>query len=212
MDGSCSDTKRARVEPVLGGDTNKKQACLSGGAMGGVQSVKYRDMLPALEVRLDAGACMPERKTDGAAGYDLCAFEGGEVQPGKVAKVRTGVYAAIPYGLFGSIKGRSGLAQSGIFAFEGTIDSDYRGEICVLLHNTRADEVFSYSQGQRIAQIVFVPFAVLNVREVPELDLTARGDRGFGSTDCESMQMYPIGQHTNGSTEAKDDGSEGSHV
>jgi dUTP pyrophosphatase len=212
MDGSCSDTKRARVEQILGGDTNKKQACLSGGVMGGVQSVKCSDVLPSLEVRLDAGACVPERKTDGAAGYDLCAFEGGEVQPGKVAKVRTGVYAAIPYGLFGSIKGRSGLATSGIFVFEGTIDSDYRGEICVLLYNTRAGEVFSYSKGQRIAQLVFVPFAVLNVHEVSELDLTARGDRGFGSTDCESVQKHPIGQQTNGYTEAKDDGAEDSHV
>jgi dUTP pyrophosphatase len=195
MDGSSTAVKRARVEEVSTGEFIKKPAWLSGG-MGGVTSVPSQDKLPPLHVRLDAGACLPERKTVGAAGYDLTALEGGEVQPGNVEKVRTGVYAAIPFGLFGAIKGRSGLATRGIFAFEGTIDSDYRGEICVLLYNTRKEEVFSYSQGQRIAQLVLLPFGVLNVVEVPELDLTQRGDNGFGSTD--SIQMHPIGMPLNG--------------
>jgi dUTP pyrophosphatase len=166
--------------------------------MGGIHSVPERDRLPSLEVRLDAGACMPERKTEGAAGYDLSALEGGEVQPSTVAKVRTGVYAAIPSGFWGAIKGRSGLAASGIFAFEGTIDSDYRGEICVLLHNTRQKEVFYYTTGQRIAQMVLLPAVICNVSEVHELDLTARGDSGFGSTDGVHDQMHPLGKHANG--------------
>ena len=93
-------------------------------------------------------------------------------------------------GLFRSIKGRSSLALSGIFAFEGTIDCDYRGEICVILYNTR-DAVFSIGSGQRIAQMVFVPYAELDFEEVYELDLTVRGDGGFGSTDTE---MQPVAQ------------------
>ena len=195
MDGSSTAVKRARVEEVSADEFIKKPAWLSGG-MGGVTSVPSQDKLLPMHVRLDSGACLPERKTVGAAGYDLTALEGGEVEPGKVAKVRTGVYAAIPFGLFGAIKGRSGLATSGILAFEGTIDSDYRGEICVLLYNTRKEEVFSYSPGQRIAQLVLIPFAVLNVIEVPELDLTQRGDNGFGSTD--GIKMHPIGTPSNG--------------
>jgi dUTP pyrophosphatase len=201
MDCSSEAPKRARAEDGLSVDPIKKQACLSGG-MGAVQGVPHKDSLPELEVRLDSGACLPERKTAGAAGYDLTALEGGEVQPGCVAKVRTGVYAAIPHGLFGAIKGRSGLATSGILTFEGTIDSDYRGEICVLLYNTRREEVFSYSPQQRIAQLVLIPFAVLNLREVFELDLTVRGDSGFGSTDA--VQMYPIGKAVNGCLDDKD--------
>lgn len=134
---------------------------------------------------------MPYRQTKGSAGYDLSAFEKCEIQPRSIAKIRTGVYASIPQGLFGSIKGRSSLALSGIFAFEGTVDSDYRGEICVIIHNTR-DAVFSIGAGQRIAQMLLLPYAELTFEEVFELDLTMRGDGGFGSTDT---QMHAIDHH-----------------
>lgn len=166
--------------------------------MGGIQSLPHQDTLPPLYVRLDAGACHPERKTEGSAGYDLTALEGGEVSPCGVAKVRTGVYTEIPQGLFGAIKGRSGLASRGILAFEGTVDSDYRGEICVILYNTREKEVFSYTAGQRIAQLVIIPYVAMKVREVPELGLTARGDNGFGSTDTIQIKMHPITRPENG--------------
>jgi dUTP pyrophosphatase len=178
----------------------------------GVQVSTEHGRLPSVSVRLDSGATMPERKTPGAAGYDVCALEHGEVQPGCVAKVRTGVYAAIPEGLFGSIKGRSSLALSGIFAFEGTIDSDYRGEVCVLLYNTR-DAIFSYGAGQRIAQLVLLPYAVLHMEEVYELDLTARGDGGFGSTN--DVELNPVHKQMvaqfNGAPEATN-GNGDSHV
>ena len=154
--------------------------------MGAIQSVPHRDALPPMHVRLDAGACMPTKRTRGAAGYDLSAVEKGEVAPYAVAMVHTGVYASIPHGLFGAIKGRSGLARSGILAFEGVVDSDYRGEICILLYNTRG-VIFSYCQGQRIGQMVFLPHVELNMRETPELDPTPRGDGGFGSTDDPSQ-------------------------
>jgi len=196
MKDSSATAKSAKVEEVLTSEFIKRLAWLSGG-MGAVASIPSKNELPPLHVRLDAGACLPERQTVGAAGYDLTALESGEVQPGKVEKIRTGVYAAIPFGLFGAVKGRSSLAKSGILAFEGTIDSDYRGEIFVLLYNTRKEEVFSYCKGQRIAQLVLLPFAVLNVIEVPELDLTQRGDSGFGSTD--GVLMHPIGKPSNGS-------------
>jgi dUTP pyrophosphatase len=172
--------------------------------MGGIQSLPHQDALPPLCVRLDAGGCLPERKTAGSAGYDLTALEGGEVNANGVAKVRTGVYAEIPRGLFGAIKGRSGLASRGILAFEGTVDSDYRGEICVILYNTSGKEVFSYTAGQRIAQLVFLPYVVLNVREVPELGLTTRGDNGFGSTDTVEIKMHPITKPANGSGSGDD--------
>lgn len=158
--------------------------------MGAIQSAPPSDKLPSLQIRLDAGACIPERKTEGAAGYTVCAREAGAVEAGAVAKVRTGVYAAIPPGLFGAIKGRTGLALRGILAFEATIASDYREEICVLLHNTRTDGTFFYDAGERIAQMVLLPCIVLNVEEVPELDLTHRGDSGLVTTD--GIQMHPI--------------------
>lgn len=164
--------------------------------MGAVQSLPNHGRLPPVRARLDQGAQLPYRQTEGSAGYDLSAFEVCEVQPGATAKIRTGVYASIPRGLFGSIKGRSSLALSGIFAFEGTIDSDYRGEICVILHNTR-DFVFSISANQRIAQMVLLPYAELKFEEVFELDLTVRGDGGFGSTGTEMYHVESNGTHKN---------------
>jgi dUTP pyrophosphatase len=133
-------------------------------------------------------ALKPVYSTDEAAGADLKSAEDVVIPSGKSALVKTGVKVVIPDGYVGLIHPRSGLAlKHGITVLNtpGTIDSDYRGEIGVILHNT-SDRDFSVVVGDRIAQIVFQSYvkAVFTHGgiDVPKDDDTDRGDRGFGST------------------------------
>lgn len=126
-------------------------------------------------------ASLPKRATDGSAGYDLHAAESGVLLTGGRVIVPTGLRLAIPKGWVGLIRPRSGLAvRHGIAVMAGTIDSDYRGEVGVVLRNT-GPEPWRWSAGDRIAQLVVVPHY-----EGPmiqgDLDDTARGDGGWGST------------------------------
>ncbi len=135
--------------------------------------------------RLDPRAILPTRAHPGDAGLDLYALEGAELAPGHRATVRTGVAVAIPEGCAGLVLPRSGLAaRHGISVVNapGLIDSGYRGEIQVLLLNTDPASSWSLAAGDRIAQLVISPVALLMVDEVPELDVTARGEGGFGSS------------------------------
>lgn len=132
------------------------------------------------------GMPLPGYATAGAAGLDLRAVwpMGGilSLPAGAMARVPTGIAVEIPLGHAGLVRGRSGLAfGSGVFAFEGTIDADYRGEISVLLAN-RSDKDAIIRFGDRIAQLVVVPVARLHVMEVAGLGETSRGAGGFGST------------------------------
>ncbi len=135
--------------------------------------------------RLDPAARLPQRATAGSAGYDLCANEGVVIQPHQVARVKTGIAVAIgDPGLAGFVYARSGLAsRHGIAPINcvGVIDSDYRGELQVPLTN-HSDTPFEIQPGDRIAQLVLAPVCTPELREVPELDSTARGTGGFGST------------------------------
>lgn len=129
---------------------------------------------------------LPAVATAGSAGVDLCAAVGGElvIEPGARALVPTGFAVAIPAGFEGQVRGRSGLAlHHGILLpnAPGTIDSDYRGEIRVILHNA-GSAPFQVRRGDRIAQLVVSPVASVAWREVVSLDVTARGDGGFGHT------------------------------
>ena len=126
--------------------------------------------------------------TAGSAGADLKSSESVVVRAGQSKLVKTGIKLAIPEGVVGLIHPRSGLAlKSGITVLNtpGTIDSDYRGEIGVILYNT-SDEDFYVSVGDRIAQIVFQRFLPATFEyggvDVPKDDETERGDGGFGST------------------------------
>jgi dUTP pyrophosphatase len=131
-----------------------------------------------------AGLPMPAYETAGAAGMDICAAEGMNLRAGKRAAISTGFAFAIPVGYEVQVRPRSGLAlKNGITCLNtpGTIDSDYRGEIKVILANL-GEEDFVIKTGDRIAQIVVAPVIQAAMVEVDALDTTARGAGGFGST------------------------------
>ena len=134
---------------------------------------------------LDPGARVPARSHDGDAGFDLHAVEAAELAPGERASVRTGVAVELPERHAGLVLPRSGLAaRHGIALVNapGLIDAGYRGEVRVLLLNTDRDAVFRVEPGDRIAQLVIVRAETPDVVEVQELETSARGERGFGST------------------------------
>ena len=135
--------------------------------------------------RLAAAARPPTQAHEGDAGYDLHAAEGATIGPGERASVGTGIAVAIPEGQAGLVIPRSGLAaRHGISVVNapGLIDTGYRGEVRVLLLNTDATEPFAIEPGDRIAQLVLVRVEAEELEEVVELDETARGIGGFGST------------------------------
>lgn len=135
--------------------------------------------------RLHAEAVLPARAYPGDAGLDLAACERVELAPGERAVVGTGLAVAIPEGHAGFVQPRSGLAaRHGIAVVNspGLIDSGYRGELKVVLLNTDRTERFVVEPGMRIAQLVVVPVALTEPREVAELPASERGDKGFGSS------------------------------
>jgi dUTP pyrophosphatase len=135
--------------------------------------------------RLKVAARPPTQAHDGDAGYDLHAAEAATIEPGQRASIGTGIAVAIPEGQAGLVIPRSGLAaRHGISVVNapGLIDSGYRGELRVLLLNTDRDEPFTVEPGDRIAQLVLVRVETEELEEVAELDETARGVGGFGST------------------------------
>jgi dUTP pyrophosphatase len=130
------------------------------------------------------GLPLPARATEHSAGLDVVAAEGVTLEPGQRYAVATGFALAIPHGYEVQVRPRSGLAlKHGITCLNspGTIDSDYRGEVKVILANL-GSEPFEVRRGERIAQLV--PALVLNAdfREVEALGETSRGVGGFGST------------------------------
>jgi dUTP pyrophosphatase len=129
---------------------------------------------------------LPAYQTAGAAGLDLSAAVADPVviPPGERRFVPAGIAVAIPEGFEGQVRPRSGLALKhgiGIVNSPGTIDSDYRGEIGIVLINHGA-EPFVVTRGARIAQLVIAPVARVDVEAVDTLDTTDRGDGGYGST------------------------------
>ena len=134
------------------------------------------------------GLSLPSYETQGSAGMDVRAAvpvgEPVELAPGARAMVPTGLSIAIPEGYEIQVRPRSGLAaKHGLTCLNtpGTIDSDYRGEIKVILVNL-GQETFTIQRGERIAQLVLAPVTRLAWSEVEALDETARGAGGFGST------------------------------
>ena len=134
------------------------------------------------------GLPAPRRASAGAAGAELVAAVPAAaplpIPPGGRALVPTGLSMAIPAGYEGQVRPRSGLAaRHGVAVLNapGTVDSDYRGEVMVILANL-GDAPFVVSRGERIAQIVISPVLEAEFTAVPDLDGTARGGGGFGST------------------------------
>jgi len=136
-----------------------------------------------LKVMLDhPSALLPFKSSKGAACYDLYSVNARDVLPGKRELFSTGLRFGIPSGYCVRILSRSGLAlRNGIDVQAGIIDSDYRGIVGVLLHNT-STVPFSVTQGNKIAQMMFVKLPDVSIVRVSSLDATDRGEGGFGST------------------------------
>lgn len=131
--------------------------------------------------RLTKTAVIPTRGSEQAAGLDLYADGNFVVEAGTHAIIPTGVAVAIPDGYCGQVWPRSGVSvRYGVDVLAGVIDSDYTGEIKVVLQAGAHD--FEIGQGDRIAQMLIVPVSMLQCVEVDTLDDTVRGDGGFGST------------------------------
>ena len=133
-----------------------------------------------------AGLPLPARATAGSAGLDLYAAVESELwlAPGARRRVPTGYKLALPPGFEGQVRPRSGLAsRDGVTVANapGTLDSDYRGELQVILVNL-SERPFRIRRGERIAQLVVAPVAKVELVEIAELDATPRGEGGFGST------------------------------
>ena len=136
--------------------------------------------------KLTSTAIIPTRGSEKAAGYDLYADTNSvvEIKRHKTKKINTGIAIMIPNGYYGAIVARSGLStKKGLRPANctGIIDSDYRGDIIVALHND-SDKVQTIEPHERIAQLVICPFLSVEFNEVDELDETERGENGFGST------------------------------
>ncbi|MEC9066904.1 MAG: dUTP diphosphatase [Pseudomonadota bacterium] len=144
------------------------------------------DTIPVKIKRLPhgEGLDLPRYATQGAAGMDVVAAEDVTLPPGARHAVATGLALAIPPGYEIQVRPRSGLAlKHGISVpnAPGTIDSDYRGELKVILIN-HGSEAFAIARGERVAQLVLAPVTRAGWEEVDDLDETARGAGGFGST------------------------------
>ena len=136
--------------------------------------------------RLSETAKLQERGSAYAAGYDLFADlqEVIEIKPHETYMINTGVAMEIPEGYWGGVFARSGLsAKEGLRPANcvGVVDADYRGPVCVALHND-GEVIRTVTPGQKIAQLVVVPFLAVEFDEVEELSDTVRGAGGFGST------------------------------
>lgn len=136
--------------------------------------------------KLQDSAILPERGSASAAGYDLfaCMDEDVVIKPHETKMIGTGLAAAIPDGYFGGIFARSGLSsKEGLRPANctGVVDADYRGEMKVALHNDSEVERL-VTVGEKIAQLVVLPFLSVEFDEVDTLSETQRGAGGFGST------------------------------
>ena len=143
-------------------------------------------MTKILIKRLSKEVSLPKYETSGSSGMDLAAFVTAEVniQPGKKAIIPTGLTLSIPKGYEVQIRPRSGLAAKyniSVLNTPGTVDSDYRGEIKIIIYN-HGNKKFEIKNGDRVAQMILTPVLKFDFEEVKELSTTIRGSGGFGST------------------------------
>lgn len=132
--------------------------------------------------QLDPRATLPARGSSFAAGLDICSIEDVIIGPHQRAIARTGLAMAIPHGFYGRVAPRSGLAaKQGLDVLAGVIDSDYRGELCCVLYNT-SDTAIELPAGSKICQLIIEKIITPEPAWVNDLDETARGAGGFGST------------------------------
>lgn len=133
--------------------------------------------------KLSVDAEVPVKKSDDDAGYDLKSAIDYSLYPGEIKIIPTDISIALPKGTFGMVVSRSGLASKGIVVNNspGILDCNYRGNCGVILRN-QTDDIFNISKGDRIAQLLVMPYFNVEWNEVSELSETERGTGGFGST------------------------------
>lgn len=139
--------------------------------------IKFKKLIPDAKI--------PLRATAGDLGFDLFAVESIPVQAGSTVAIKTGIAAEFPEGWGGIIKARSSQGKIGLDVYAGVVDSGYRGEIIVLVHNSndpRSEAHEFYKAGEKIAQLVLVPVFPGTAEESDVLEGSARGTSGFGST------------------------------
>lgn len=136
--------------------------------------------------KLHPDAVLPKYQTKGASGFDLVALEDVDIKAGETKLVRTGLSVAVPEGFELQVRPRSGMSlktNMTVANSPGTVDSDYRGEVCVIVKNSLGSNPHvPIKKGDRIAQGVIVPVVQAEILEVESLDETERGAGGFGST------------------------------
>ena len=143
----------------------------------------YKEILQINVKKLSDSATIPTKGSAFAAGYDLYAAEDAVVVCGTRKLIKTNISMEITPGYYGRIAPRSGLAyKNGIDVLAGVIDSDYRGDIGVILYNTDKNIDFTVKKGDRIAQIIFEACYTATLNNVDNLDNTLRQSGGFGST------------------------------
>ena len=143
-------------------------------------------MIKVLVKKLKPSVKLPSYKTDGASGMDLMAYidKSIELSPGESCLVPTGLSVAFPKEYEIQIRPRSGLAAKSnisVLNTPGTIDSDYRGELKIILFN-HSSEIFIINNNDRVAQMVLTPIIKMELEETDELPVSIRGKGGFGST------------------------------
>lgn len=135
-----------------------------------------------IPVKIDGGAKLPSYAHPGDAGMDLYSSEEVVIKPGEKKLVKTGTYMAIPEKHVGLIWDKSGhAAKNAIHVLAGVIDAGYRGELGIVLKNL-GEEDFTIEKHMKVAQMLIQPVVSANIEEVNDLDDTARGEGGFGST------------------------------
>lgn len=134
-------------------------------------------------IRMYDDVILPEYKTSGAVGMDICAYEEKYIAPGKIVVLSTGIKIQLPDNIECQVRSRSGLSVNGIIVVNspGTIDPDYTGEIKVILTNL-GNTSYPILKEDRIAQLVFAPIVRVKFNEVKTFIETERGEGGFGST------------------------------
>lgn len=135
-----------------------------------------------MKVKIDPDAIMPTRAHETDAGLDLYSRELAVIPPGGGRVFDTGVHVELPHGYYGKIESKSGLnVNEGVVSCGGVIDEGYTGSIAVKLYNL-GDRVYVIRKGDKVAQMVIMPYATPELVLVDKLEQTQRGDNGFGST------------------------------
>ena len=144
---------------------------------------KFYGKVYKIKIKLNDGALIPKKQTQGSAGYDLHAHLKAPIKiaPGAIEIIPTGISLSLPKALEAQIRPRSGLTTKKIEVKFGTIDSDYRGEIKAIMQNN-TQEACIIENGMRIAQLIFNWLPAVELEEVGELGASERGSGGLGST------------------------------